>query len=205
MIEKIKRIIEEKGIRTIEVIHPDTLGILGGKMIPTKSFLKNYEDGFGICRASLGWDIQGNLFEGLEISDFKSGCPDVIVKPILSTFREIPWRKGSAFVFGELYEENGEIFRLAPRQILKQLISRYEELKYRPLVGVELEFYLLDNEKQQLHQGIHSYSLSKGIELEYVIEEIRDNLEKIRIDIEATHAEYGPGQFEIIIEYGYAL
>lgn len=205
MIEKIKRIIEEKGIRTIEVVHPDTLGILGGKMIPTKSFLKNYEDGFGICRASLGWDIQGNLFEGLEISDFKSGCPDVIVKPILSTFREIPWRKGSAFVFGELYEENGEIFRLAPRQILKQLISRYEELKYRPLVGVELEFYLLDNEKQQLHQGIHSYSLSKGIELEYVIEEIRDNLEKIRIDIEATHAEYGPGQFEIIIEYGYAL
>lgn len=205
MIEKIKRIIEEKGIRTIEVVHPDTLGILGGKMIPTKSFLKNYEDGFGICRASLGWDIQGNLFEGLEISDFKSGCPDVIVKPILSTFREIPWRKGSAFVFGELYEENGEIFKLAPRQILKQLISRYEELKYRPLVGVELEFYLLDNEKQQLHQGIHSYSLSKGIELEYVIEEIRNNLEKIRIDIEATHAEYGPGQFEIIIEYGYAL
>lgn len=205
MIEKIKRIIEEKGIRTIEVVHPDTLGILGGKMIPTKSFLKNYEDGFGICRASLGWDIQGNLFEGLEISDFKSGCPDVIVKPILSTFREIPWRKGSAFVFGELYEENGDIFRLAPRQILKQLISRYEELKYRPLVGVELEFYLLDNEKQQLHQGIHSYSLSKGIELEYVIEEIRNNLEKFGINIEATHAEYGPGQFEIIIEYGYAL
>jgi glutamine synthetase len=205
LIDKINDIIKEKGIHTIEVIHADTLGILGAKMIPTKSFLKNYNSGFGVCKASLGWDIQGNLLKGLEITNFKTGCPDVIVKPILSTFKEIPWRKGSAFVFGELYEENGEVFRLAPREILKQLIIRYEHLKYTPLVGVELEFYLLDNEKQQLQQGIHSYSLSKGVELEYVLGEIRNNLEKIGIDLEATHSEYGPGQIEIIIEYGNAL
>ena len=185
MIDEIKKIIQEKSIHTVEVIHADTLGILGAKMVPTKSFLKNYNSGFGVCKASLGWDIQGNLFEGLEITDFKTGCPDVIVKPILSTFREIPWRKGSAFVFGEIYEENGEIFRLTPREILKQLVIRYEDLKYKPLVGVELEFYLLDNEKQKLHQGIHSYSLSKGVELEYVLGEIRNNIEKIGIDLEA--------------------
>lgn len=205
MIDQIKKVIKEKDIYTIEVIHADTFGILGGKMVPTKSFLKNYNNGFGICKASLGWDIQGNLFDGLEISDFKSGCPDVIVKPILSTFREIPWRKGSAFVFGELYEENGSIFKLAPREILKQIIIRYNQLKYRPLVGIELEFYLLNNEKEKLNQGIHAYSLSKGIELEYVLGEIRNNLENIGIDIEATHSEYGPGQNEIIIEYGDAL
>ncbi|MCB2294805.1 glutamine synthetase family protein [Clostridium algoriphilum] len=204
-IDQIRKMIEEKGIHTVEVIHADTLGMLGGKMIPTKNFLKNYDSGFAVCRASLGWDIQGNIFEGVEITDFKTGCPDVIVKPILSTFKEIPWRKGSAFVFGEIHEENGEIFKLAPREILKQLVTRYEQLKYRPLVGVELEFYLLDNEKQQLHQGIHSYSLSKGIELEYVLSEIRNNLEKIGIDIEATHIEYGPAQIEIIVEYGDAL
>lgn len=205
MINQIKEIIEEKGIHTVEVIHADTLGMLGGKMIPTKSFLKNYHSGFAVCRASLGWDIQGNLFEGVEISDFKTGCPDVIVRPILSTFREIPWRKGSAFVFGEIYENNGEVFKLAPREILKELVSKYKKLKYRPLVGVELEFYLLNNEKKQLHQGIHSYSLSKGVELEYVLSEIRNNLENIGIDIEATHIEYGPAQIEIIVEYGDAL
>jgi len=205
LIDEIKKIIEEKGIHTVQVIHADTLGILGGKMVPTKSFLKNYDSGFGVCRASQGWDIQGNLFEGLEITDFRTGCPDVIVKPILSTFREIPWRKGSAFVFGELYEENGEIFKLAPREILKQLVISYEQLKYRPLVGVELEFYLLDNEKRKLHQGIHSYSLSQAVELEHVLGEIRNNLERIGIDLEATHIEYGPAQIEIIIEYGDAL
>jgi len=205
LIEEIKKRIEEKRIHTVEVIHADTLGMLGGKMIPIKSFLKNYNSGFGVCRASLGWDIQGNLFEGAEISDFKTGCPDVIVKPILSTFREIPWRIGSAFVLGEIYEDSGEIFKLAPREILKQLLTKYERLKYRPLVGVELEFYLLDNEKKQLHQGIHSYSLSKGLELEYVLSEIRNNLENIGIDIEATHIEYGPAQIEVIVEYGDAL
>jgi len=205
LIDKIKKIVEEKGIHTIEVIHADTLGTLAGKMIPIKSFLKNYESGFGVCKASLGWDIQGNILEGLEITDFNTGCPDVIVKPILSTFKEIPWRKGSALVFGEIYEENGEIFKLAPREILKQIINRYSHLKYKPIVGVELEFYLLSNEKQKLKQGIHAYSLSKVIELEYVLGEIRNNLEKIGIDLEASHSEYGPAQFEMIIEYGDAL
>ncbi|MBU3154523.1 hypothetical protein LL038_07310 [Clostridium estertheticum] len=119
------KIIEEKKIHTVEVIHADTLGMLGGKMVPIKSFLKNYNSGFGVCRASLGWDIQGNLFEGVEISDFKTGCPDVIVKTILSTFREIPWRSGSAFVFGEIHENNGEVFKLARREILKELVSKY--------------------------------------------------------------------------------
>ena len=126
-------------------------------MIPVKSFLKNYSSGFAVCRASLEWDIQGNLFEGVEISDFKTGCPDVIIKPILATFREIPWRRGNAFVLDEIYENNGEVFKLAPKEIFKELSSKYEKLKYRSLVGVELEFYLLDNEKKQLHQGIHSY------------------------------------------------
>ncbi|MFL0197435.1 glutamine synthetase family protein [Clostridium sp. WILCCON 0269] len=205
MIEELKKTIKEKAIRTVEVVHADTLGILGAKMIPVESFLKNYESGFGVCRASLGWDIQGNLFEGVEITDFNTGCPDVIVKPILSTFREIPWRKGSAFVFGEIYEENGEIFKCAPREILKQLVIRYEQLEYRPLIGIELEFYLLDNEKQKLHQGIHSYSLSKGLELEHILGEMRNNLEDIGIKLEATHMEYGPAQVEIIIEYGDAL
>lgn len=62
MIDELEKIIKEKGIHTIEVVHADTLGILGAKMIPAKSFLKNYKSGFGVCRASLGWDIQGNLF-----------------------------------------------------------------------------------------------------------------------------------------------
>ena len=90
-------------------------------------------------------------------------------------------------------------------KFLKSSLVDMKTLSIKPLVGVELEFYLFDNEKQRLHQGIHSYSLSKGVELEYAIGEIRNNLERIGIDIEATHAEYGPGQFEIIIEYGDAL
>jgi glutamine synthetase len=205
LINEIKKIIEEKQIHTVEIVHSDTLGMLSGKMVPVRSFLKNYDKGFGVCKASLGWDIQGDLFGGVEISDFKTGCPDVIVKPILSTFKEIPWRKESAFVYGEIYEESGEIFKLAPREVLKQIIKRYVDIQYRPLVGVELEFYLFDGEKKQLNQGIHAYSLSKSLELEYVLGEIRNDLEKFEINIEATHSEYGPAQIEIILEYGDAL
>lgn len=205
LIDGIKKLIEEKEIHTVEVIHADTIGALAGKMIPVKNFLKNYHNGFAVCIASLGWDIQGKLIEELDISNFKKGCPDVVIKPILSTFREIPWRKGSALVFGEIYEENGEIFKPAPREILKKIIRKYEELKYVPLVGVELEFYLLNADRKPLYKGIQAYSLTRAVEVEYVIGEIRKNLEEIGIEIEASHVEYGPAQVEIIIKYGEAL
>lgn len=43
------------------------------------------------------------------------------------------------------------------------------------------------------------------MELEYDLSEIRNNLENIGIDIEATHMEYGPSQIEVIVKYGDAL
>jgi len=201
----IKKIIEEKNISTIEVIYADTLGTLGGKMVPTKSFLKNYENGFGVCKASLGWDIQGQILDGFDISDFKSGCPDVFIKPILTTLKEIPWRKGNAFVLGEIHEENGDEFQFAPRYILKKLVNKFNELNYRPIVGVELEFYLINADKKPLEGGLHCYSHRRAVELEDILGEIRNNLESVGIDVEATHVEYGPGQIEVILEHGDAL
>ncbi|MBU3185865.1 hypothetical protein [Clostridium estertheticum] len=57
LIDEIKKIIEEKKIHTVEEVHADTLEMLGGRMIPIRRFLKNYNSGFGLCRASLRWDI----------------------------------------------------------------------------------------------------------------------------------------------------
>lgn len=205
MSKEITDILKEKNIKTIEVIYADTGGSLAGKMVPTESFLKNYQNGFGVCKASFGWDIQGQLLEDIEIFDFKTGCPDVYIRPILATLQVIPWREGYAYVIGEIYEENGEPFTLAPRHILKNIVQRYNELHYRPIVGTELEFYLLDQNKQPLSGGIQCYSHRRALEVEDVLGEIRDRLEQIGVKIEATHVEYGPGQIEIVLEHGDAL
>lgn len=194
-----------KDIKTIEVIYTDILGTFGSKMIPIESFKKNYLNGFGICVTSLGCDIQGELLDGVELFGFENGCPELLIKPILSTFKEVPWKKGYGYVLGDLYYENGDPFKLVPRYILKEIINKFNNLNYRPVVGVELEFYLLDSEKKPLEGGIHCYSHRRALEVENILGEIREKLDGLDIKVEASHVEYGPGQIEIVLEHDDAL
>lgn len=92
-----------------------------------------------------------------------------------------------------------------PREVLKNILKRYTDRGLRPIVGSELEFYLLDSEKPPVFDGIQCYSLLKDAELEYVIEEMRNSLEALGIELEAFHIEYGPAQIEVIPEYDDAL
>lgn len=92
-----------------------------------------------------------------------------------------------------------------PREVLKKVLKRYSDLGLRPIVGSELEFYLLDSDKKPVFDGIQCYSLYRGAELEYVIVEMRNSLEALGIELEAFHIEYGPGQIEVIPECDDAL
>jgi glutamine synthetase len=204
-LDSIKQWIEENQIHTVEVGFGDINGVLRGKRLPARYFLKAVESGSALAKAVLAWDIQCGVFPGIEVASFDNGYPDVVMKPVLSSLKKIPWRPGSAFVLADLYDEHGYIIDLAPRQVLKKILERANRLGYRPLVGSELEFYLLDGEKRPLFNGIQCYSLYKGADLEYVIEEIRNGIEAYGIELEATHIEYGPAQVEIIPEYDDAL
>lgn len=202
---EIRDYIQAHKIHTVEVGFGDINGVLRGKRIPARHFLKIAETGTALARAAFAWDIQCAVFPGIELASFDNGYPDMIAKPILSTFKRIPWREGSAFVLADIYNEHGQILNLPPRQVLKSVVNRANDLGYRPLVGSELEFYLLDNEWKPLFNGIQCYSLYKGAGLEFVLEEIRNGLEDYGIPLEALHIEYGPAQIEIIPEYDDAL
>lgn len=204
-IADVKKFIEENDINTVEVGFADINGVLRGKRLPARFFKKCAEEGTGMAKAPFAWDIQCGVYDDIELANFGNGFPDMYVKPILSTLRKIPWREGSAFVFAETYYEDGKPIEVNPREILKNIIKRYNDKGYRPLVGSELEFYLLDSEKKPLFKGIQCYSLYRGAELEYVIGEMRNSLEELGINMEAFHIEYGPAQIEVIPEYGDAL
>ncbi len=204
-IENIKKYIEENNITTVEVGFADIAGVLRGKRLPARHFLKIAETGTGLAKAPLAWDIQCGVYDDIELANFQNGFPDMFAKPILSTFRRIPWREGSAFVFAELVDEEGHPVNVNPREVLKRVLEQYKKRGLRPLVGSELEFYLFDSNKKPVFDGIQCYSLYRGAELEYVIREMRDGLEELGVPLEAFHIEYGPGQIEVIPEYGDVL
>ncbi|HWR09334.1 glutamine synthetase family protein [Sporomusa sp.] len=202
---EIKAIIERQGIHTVELGFADINGVLRGKRVSARHFLKTAYQGTALARGPLAWDIQCGVYPDTEIANFENGYPDMLARPVLSTFRIVAWRDGCAFVLCDLYDVHGQALEESPREVLKKVVVRAQALGYRPLVGSELEFYLLDGNKQPLFQGVQCYSLYKGAQLEYVIEEMRNGLENFGIEVEAFHLEYGPAQIEVILEYGDAL
>lgn len=206
-LQAIQDYIAAHNIHTVEIGFADVAGVLRGKRIPARHFLKIAGTGSALAKAAFAWDIQCGVFPGIDLASFDNGYPDMVARPILSTFRHIPWRSGTAFVLADLYDYSaaGEEVDIAPRHVLKKVVERANRLGYRPRVGSELEFYLLDSQFKPLFEGIQCYSLYKGSTLEFVLEDIRVGLEQFGIELEALHMEYGPAQVEIIPEYTDAL
>jgi len=204
-LEQAKEYIKEHKIDSVEIGFADINGSIIGKRLPTGFLLKHLTDGTGVCRAPLTWDIQSEYFSTSKFAGFEYGASDMILKPDYSTLREIPWRKGTAFVMADLEVDTGERIQAAPRQILKNVLARLEKTGYTAKVGSEIEFYLLDGDKKPLFGGKETYSIGKSGQFSDIIDQIQRNLEAFNIPIEAIHPEYGPGQMEIILEYSDAL
>ncbi|MDR3331425.1 MAG: glutamine synthetase family protein [Synergistaceae bacterium] len=200
-----KKYITEHEIRAVEIGFADINGNMIGKRLPARFLLEHMTDGTGLCRAPLTWDIQSEYFTTSKFAGFEYGASDMILKPVYSTLREIPWRKGVAFVLSDLYVDTGELIQAAPRQVLKNVLARLDNLGYVSKVGSEIEFYLLDENKKPLFGGKETYSLGKAGQYSDIIDQIQYNLEDFGIPIEALHTEYGPGQMELILEFSDAL
>ncbi|MHB8063444.1 MAG: glutamine synthetase family protein [Ruminiclostridium sp.] len=204
-IEKAKTYIKEHQIDSVEIGFSDINGTIIGKRQPARFLLEHMNAGTGVCRAPLTWDVQSEYFSTSKFAGFEYGASDMILKPDYSTLREIPWRKGTAFVLADLEIDTGEQIQVAPRQILKNVLARLEKTGYSAKVGSEIEFYLLNGDKKPLFGGKETYSIGKAGQFSDIIDQIQRNLEAFGISIEAIHPEYGPGQMELILEYSDAL
>jgi glutamine synthetase len=200
-----KKYIEDNKIETVEIGFGDINGSIIGKRLPARFLLEHLTAGTGVCRAPLTWDVQSEYFSTSKFAGFEYGAGDMTLKPDYSTLREIPWRKGTAFVLADLDVDTGERIEVAPRQVLKNVLARLEKTGFTAKVGSEIEFYLLDGNKQPLFGGKETYSIGKAGQFSDVLDQIQRGLEEFNIPIEAIHPEYGPGQMEIILEFSDAL
>ena len=83
----------------IEVAWSDPFGHAQGKRIPAAQFLDRAKGhGFAFCEASLGWNTDGTVIDGLGLTNWDSGYPDVFAVPDFATFRALPWRPGVGHV-----------------------------------------------------------------------------------------------------------
>ena len=199
----------KKKIQEVEVIVPDLAGIARGKLVPADKFLNN--TAIRLPESVFTQTVTG---EFLDVPVINPADRDVIVKSDLKTLRLLPWEGPTASVVNDCFYEDGSPVDISPRQVLKNVLQKYNDLNIQPIVAPELEFYLVKkntNPKNNVEPPIgrsgrqetvrQPFSIDALDEFEPIINDIHRFSELMDIKIDTLEHEMGTGQLEINFEH----
>ncbi len=191
----------------VEVLLPDTSGVLRGKWIPGTTMAKIWTDGVAIPQSIFGLDIWGCEVEatGLHI---ETGDRDGLCRPVPGTLKPVPWSpQPAAQVLLTMHRPDGSPWMMDPRQQLAAQVARAAALGFAPTVAFELEFYLLKPGADgappepvfpatgQARQNM--YAMSDLDAFAAVLHEMRAAAAVQGLPADTVISEAAPGQFEI--------
>lgn len=211
--EEVREWIRTRHIDEVECVVPDMVGIARGKAMPATKF-----SGFNptYLPSSIFFStITGSYIEMDHRDDYMME-KDIRLVPDLSTLRPLPWANDpSLLVIHDLYTLDGKPVELAPRNVLKRVLGRFENMGYKPIVAPELEFYLTKRNTDPDYPleppvgrsgrqsvGRQSYSMAAVDEYDRVIEDIYDFAEAQGLEIDTVIQEGGAAQLEINLLHG---
>lgn len=194
----------------------DLCGNAIGKRLPRSHMEKLYTTGTPVCAAMQLVDVLGNTADPLG-HGFSDGDPDAFAVPVSGMLAPVPWMgPGRAQVLCEYQsaKDRGPLW-YEPRQVLRQVAARFGEIGIRPVVAVELEFYLIETRRDDsvLPRAASSprthtpesqgkvLSLAKLDEFDGVLSAIEEACRAQGIPSSTLISEYGAGQFEVNLEH----
>ncbi|MET4695432.1 glutamine synthetase family protein [Endozoicomonas lisbonensis] len=201
-------------IQYIDTLLPDTNGIVRGKRFPV-SAARKLDKGCYFPGSVFSLDITGTTIEdtglGLDIGDPDRHCR--VVPGTLAPSAVDPERIGQVLL--TMLDEEGERFLYEPRNLLANLIDSYTVSGYKPVVALELEFYLIDpkrDEQGDIQPPIGYLSGEREIRSQlYTVDGLDDfsgflsdvnELAQLQgIPADTAIAEASPGQFEINLRH----
>ncbi|MEU9915987.1 glutamine synthetase family protein [Streptomyces sp. NPDC051001] len=132
-----------EGVDVVRVVYPDLIGTDRARDVLLDHLPTACEHGLAFCRAVYHTTPQGDVVPvagGLD-----AGLPDVHVRPDLSTLAVLPWEPGVAACLGEVVDPaTSAPAPESPRDLLRTVLARCAEQGLRPVVGPELEYFLLE-------------------------------------------------------------
>ncbi len=205
---------EHPEVQYVDLLIADMNGVVRGKRIERASLHKVYEKGINLPASLFALDINGITVEstglGMDIGD-----SDRICFPIPNTLSNEPWQKRpTAQLLMTMHERDGEPFFADPREVLRQVVSRFDELGLTICAAFELEFYLIDQENingrpQPPRSPIsgkrpHSTQVYLIDDLDEYVDCLQDILEGAKeqgIPADAIVKESAPAQFEVNLHH----
>jgi glutamine synthetase len=214
------RLLRRRGIETVIVAGADTHGIMRGKRVPIAELDRAAERGIALCEVI--WALPVDELEPVQPQPEgdgyfpRPGYPDMLAVPDLETARIVPWHDHTALVLCDFVDHDGRAIALSPRAVLRSVVERARSMGVEPIVGVELEFYVLRETPQSVLAKRPSqlravdarpsvYGVVAASRHEPFAGAVRETLRQYGLAVEACNPEAGPGQFEINLRAAPAL
>ncbi len=131
----------------VDFILTDTSGILRGKRIKTAALARTFQQGIRLPGSMFSMDATAEIIYDTGFV-LEEGEADRLCRPIPGTLHPTPWAEPPVGqVLATMVEPDGSGFFAEPRQVLARVLERLTAKGLRPAVAVELEFYLLDRDR----------------------------------------------------------
>ena len=212
-ISQARKIVEERGLSYIKVGVFDIDGVMRGKYMSKEKFLSSLDSGFGFCDVVLGWDVKDQLYDNVSYTGWHTGYPDVPVRIIPDSCRELPLEDNMLFFLGEFIDRAEAI---CPRGTLRRVIQKASDMGLDVMSSFEYEFFVFNETPHSIREkNYHNIEPLAPAEFGYSM--IRNTVEsatylsllklaeEMDFGIEGLHEETGPGVLEAAITYDRAL
>ena len=194
--------IEEENVDFLRLQFTDILGVVKNVSVPAHQAEKAFTEGI--------------YFDGSSIEGFvRIQESDMRLVPDADTFAILPWRSGedgsaAARVVCDIVDTDGEPFVGGPRQVLKSVLEKADDMGYSVSIGPEPEFFLFKTDDEgnattTPHDKGGYFDMAPKDLASDVRKEIIFTLEEMGFEIEASHHEVAEGQHEINFKYADAL
>ena len=200
--------LEAKGIDVLRVIYADVLGIARSKDILVSQLEKAASHGPAFCQGVWVTTTQGGVLDAENIAG--DGLQDMISKIDPATVQPMPWEPGVAYVVADALNPDGTDNMFSPRTVLRKVIAEYTKLGLVPVVGPELEFYIVDRVegggfKRALDRTGRVYTTGSMVDPHGTFLHLLRMLDQLDIGVFAGNHEFSPSQYEINLYHSAAL
>jgi len=212
--------IEAHLIKRVRFSFADQHGVLRGKTLAAAEVKQALERGVTVTSTLLLKDTSHRTVfaaftpgGGVGMPELQ-GAADILMMPIQSSFRILPWAPDTAWMLCELQLQDGRPVPYDSRAVLKKALEKLGEHEF--IAGLEVEFHVFRITDPRLHPndagqpgrppevellttGYQYLTEQRYDQIDPVVEILRKDLERLELPLRSFEVEFGPSQFEFTL------
>jgi glutamine synthetase len=193
------------GNRRVRVMWTDLNGLAHGRYVPEALLDRHGHHAVTTLTMNIERDI-------LPVQGYSGdvGYPDMSSVPVVES-RRPGWEPDTDVVVADL-EFHHQPLEIAPRSVLKRAVEAWRQRGFEPLLGFEMEFYVLAPDADAPggfgpapNPSHRVYGVGDGAGNRELLYALYDAAEHSALQLEGMMGEFHPGQYELNMAYGPAL